>query len=107
MNDGIIKIAVILCFIQCLKVSCAFVKKKALPLPLGRAGLIGLLLFLNILKERKIKILQEAQLIPTAGSPTITLLRLNSSYRPHREKDSRYRFSRVVTLEKKYPSNLI
>ena len=104
MNDGIIKIAVILCFIQCLKVSCAFVKKKALPL---RAGLIGLLLFLNILKERKIKILQEAQLIPTAGSPTITLLRLNSSYRPHREKDSRYRFSRVVTLEKKYPSNLI
>ena len=47
MNDGIIKIAVILCFIQCLKVSCAFVKKKAL------LGLIGLLLFLNILKERK------------------------------------------------------
>ena len=33
-------------------------------------------------KERR-----EAQLIPTAGSPTITLLRLNTSYQPYRDEN--------------------
>ncbi len=33
-------------------------------------------------KERR-----EAQLIPTAGSPTITLLRLNPSYQPYRDEN--------------------
>ena len=36
-------------------------------------------------KKNKKKMGREAQLIPTAGSPTITLLRLNPNHRPYRD----------------------
>jgi hypothetical protein len=40
----------------------------------------------NPKKERKKKKIREAQKIPTAGSPTITLLRLNPSQKPNLDK---------------------